>query len=60
MNRCKQCDREIDEAQAASQFDLRFLPFHGRTPRKRHAKYLAGRVGPLCQNCLARRKDLAD
>ncbi len=58
---CKACGRALTESAAsASIFRLSFLPLYGKTIVRREATEYAERIGPLCQECLERRTDLAD
>ena len=64
MPKCKECGIEMTQAAAgASIVALSFLPVHGKRrancDRKKRLR-MAERIGPLCPDCVKRRKDLAD
>jgi hypothetical protein len=60
MPKCKSCGEQLAEAQAAASiFALSFLPVNGRKLMRAKTIELAEHVGPLCQECLERRDDLA-
>jgi hypothetical protein len=59
MPECKLCGKEITEQKAAASiFDLSFLPGPDRRLTRRHAKFRATRLGPLCPGCLKKQKTL--
>jgi hypothetical protein len=59
MPECKSCQKPISpEEAAASLFDLGFLRLNGMPVARWTAKIHVKRVGPLCPECLRRRKDL--
>ena len=60
MTRCKSCGRALsDAAAAASVFRLSSLPLRGQRLHRRETMKIAEAVGPLCEVCVDRCKDLA-
>ena len=59
--KCKSCGSSITAAAAAASiFRLSFLPLRGKKTDRSRTTELAERIGPLCQTCLDRCKDLAE